>query len=90
MRRELQPLLDLTPSLLQPLNALYFEKYFHLYLLYCTRASFDCFVLIRLFFEEFSENNIFNASSISNNFHYVKNNGNDIGRVIRIYMARKY
>lgn len=85
MRRELQPLLDLTPSLLQPLNASCFEKYFHLHLLYYMRANFDC--LIRLFFEEFSENNFFNAPSISNNSHYLKNN--DIGCVIRIYMGRK-
>lgn len=50
------------------------------------RASFDC--SIRLFFEEISENNFFNASSISNNLHYVKNNRN--GCVIRIYTTRKY
>lgn len=85
MRRELQPLLDLTPSLLQFLNASLVSRNIFTRISFM-HVSFDC--SIRSFFEEFSENNFFNASSISNDLHYVKNNRN--GCVIRIYTTRKY
>lgn len=86
MRRELQPLLDLTPSLLQFLNASLVSRNIFTRISFM-HVSFDC--SIRSFFEEFrNENNFFNASSISNDLHYVKNNRN--GCVIRIYTTRKY
>ena len=85
MRRELQPLLDLTPSLLQFLNASLVSRNIFTRISFM-HVSFDC--SIRSFFEEFSENNFLNASSISNDLHYVKNNRN--GCVIRIYTTRKY
>ena len=67
MRRELQPLLDLTPSLLQFLNASLVSRNIFTRISFM-HVSFDC--SIRSFFEEFSENNFLNASSISNNLHY--------------------